>query len=564
MRVAAPMNRFSRPLGGVLLATAMLGLTSCLDLNPNTEACSVTIAPTNISVPVNGRQQTTGTAFDCKGNSIKDKKISYSTANAAIATVAQDGSVIGISVGQTSVTATANKGSATAQVTVTPEVVSTVSINPPSITLRVTNSRTFQAVLRNAGGTIITKPVQWSSGNTGVATVSQTGVVTAVRPGQVQIVAEVDQVLGASTVTVTEIPITACSLSPATQKVTVNGQVQPTLTIRDSTGAILEKSGRAITWQSDNEVVATVNATGLVTTRRAGTAKITALSSENPAVSCATSVEAVDARVDKVVILQPNLTLRLGLPRGMGVLVLDSAGNQITGRQVFWTSVNPTIANITPAGVVTGTALGAARIAVRVDAAVDTSSVLVTKIPVASVRLFPLQLNLEQGTSQQLVPTVTDSVGTVVTDRPIEWLSSDPTKARVSTTGVVTTLNVGTVNIDAVSENAVGRSTVNILLVPVDTILAPTTFTIIRGNTLGFTITVFDRNGVEVRGRPISLVSSRPDIAQVTQEFINGSTVQVQALQVGETLITIRAVNASGNQEGKASIVRVTVVPPTP
>jgi uncharacterized protein YjdB len=268
--------------------------------------------------------------------------------------------------------------------------------------------------------------------------------------------------------------------------------------------------------------------------------------------------------VDKVVILQPNLTLRLGLPRGMGVLVLDSAGNQITGRQVFWTSVNPTIANITPAGVVTGTALGAARIAVRVDAAVDTSSVLVTKIPVASVRLFPLQLNLEQGTSQQLVPTVTDSVGTVVTDRPIEWLSSDPTKARVSTTGVVTTLNVGTVNIDAVSENAVGRSTVNILLVPVDTILAPTTFTIIRGNTLGFTITVFDRNGVEVRGRPISLVSSRPDIAQVTQEFINGSTVQVQALQVGETLITIRAVNASGNQEGKASIVRVTVVPPTP
>ncbi|MEO7522104.1 MAG: Ig-like domain-containing protein, partial [Gemmatimonas sp.] len=153
MRVFAPIARPSLRRAGAaaVLSLAGLGLSSCLDLNPNVEACTVTVAPTIISVPVNGRQPIVGTAFDCKGNSIRDKKISFSTANPAIATVAQDGSVIGISVGQTSISATANKGSATAQVTVTPEVVSSVAINPPSVTLRVTNSRTFQAVLRNGG-----------------------------------------------------------------------------------------------------------------------------------------------------------------------------------------------------------------------------------------------------------------------------------------------------------------------------------------------------------------------------------------------------------------------------
>lgn len=563
MRVFAHTSRLAQlPTRAALVGLAALGLTSCLDLNPNTEACSVTVAPTNITVPVNGRQPIIGTAFDCKGNSIKDKKISYSTANPAIATVAQDGSVIGISVGQTSVTATANKGSATAQVTVTPEVAATVQINPPSITLRKTNTRSLSAVVRNAAGTTIAKTVRWTSSNTAIASVDQNGLVTANLPGVVDIVAEADQVFGTSRVTITEIPIASCSLSPATQKITVTAKAQPVLTLRDSTQAVL--SGlRAITWQSDNEVVATVNQNGLVTAISPGTAKITALSTENPTVSCFASVEAVNARVKEVVIQQRNLVLRLGLPRGMAVAVLDSANNTLANRIVTWTSVTPSIVNVTPAGVVTGISLGTGRIAVNVEGVTDTVSVVVTKIPVASVRLFPLQLNLEQGQSQQITPTVTDSAGTIVTDRDIEWLSSDPTKATVSATGRVTTLSPGTVTIDAVSENASGRAVVNILFVPVDTIVAPETYTIKAGNTLGFTITVFDRNGTEVRGRPISLVSSRPDIASV-DIFTNNSTVTIRALQPGETILTLRAVNASNQAEGKPTFVRVTVTPQTP
>jgi uncharacterized protein YjdB len=564
MRVFAPIARPSRRhVGAALLPLAMLGLSSCLDLNPNVEACSVTVAPTNITVPVNGRQPIVGTAFDCKGNSIRNKKISYSTASPSIATVADDGSVIGISVGQTTVTATANKGSATAQVTVTPEMVATVTVNPPSVTLRSTNTRTFTTVLRTAAGNIITKPVRWSSSNTAIARVDANGVVTADRPGQVQIVAEVDQMLGSSTVTVTEIPIASCSLSPLTQKVTVNGATQPTLVIRDSTQAILPQTGRAITWTSSNEVVAGVNGSGLVSARKAGTAKITAISSENPTVNCETTVEVVEARVDRVVIVPRAGVLRIGVPRALGVTVVDSVNNVLSGRIINWTSVNPAIGTVSNAGVLTGHSVGTARFAVNVEGVVDTVVFSVTKVPVAQVRINPLQVNLEQGQSFPLSAIVTDSTGATVTDRPVEWLSSDPTKATVSQTGLVQTLASGSVTITAVSENSSGQSIVNILLVPVDTIQAPLTFTLVRGATLGFTITIYDRNGTEVRGRPIALSSSRPDIASVPS-VVTTSTVPVQALSVGETVITLRAVNASFQGEGKPSFVRVIVTaPPT-
>ncbi|MEO7522186.1 MAG: Ig-like domain-containing protein, partial [Gemmatimonas sp.] len=419
-------------------------------------------------------------------------------------------------------------------------------------------------VLRNGGGTIITKPVQWSSSNTAVASVSQSGVVTAVRPGQVQIVAETDQVLGASTVTVTEIPIVSCSLSPLTQKVTVNGQTQPSLTIRDSTQAILTLAGRAITWQSDNEVVAVVTQTGLVSARRAGTARIVALSTENPSVSCFTMIEAVDPRVDKVVIQQRTGSLRIGIPRGLTVAVLDSVNNLITGRQTNWTSVTPGIASVSSAGVVTGIALGTARIAVNVEGAVDTVSFAVTKVPVTSVRTSPLQVNLLLGETRQLGVTVTDSTGTIVTDRPVEWISNNPSIASVTQAGVVRALGIGSVLIQAISENSVGQSTVNVLQVPIDTILAPPTFTLFVGQTSGFTITVRDINGVEQRNRLVSAISDLPSIAQVPP-FIQSSTVTVSAFSVGEALITLQAVNASGQSEGKATVVRVIVTrPPTP
>ncbi len=568
MRVSAPIALISRRSFSVVSAVlSSFVLAGCFDFGPE-EACSVTVAPTTVAVTVNGRATVVGTAFDCKGNSIRNKKIAFSTANSSIATVAVDGtsngSVIGISPGSTTISAVANGKSATVQVTVGAEVASSVTVNPSAQTLRVGDARPFVATLRNASGTTITgRTVRWTSSNSAIASVDGSGTVTALQPGNVVITAESDGVTGSSSVLVTLIPVGSCSLAPLTQKVTVTAQAQPTLTLRDTANRVIPTLGRGVAWSSNNEIVAVVSQTGLVTTRAKGTATITATSTETPSVRCESSIEAVDARIVDIVIQQRTGSLRIGVPRLLSVQLLDSLRQVITApRVVTWTSLDNS-ASISSLGIVSGLSVGNARIVATVEGKADTVTFPVTKIPVGRITVTPQQVTVREGQSAQFTATVEDSAGTIVTDRPLEWLSTDPTRATVTNTGFVQTSVSGVVGITA-SSAADGRqsntATLIIQQTPVDNIVAPPSFTLVRGSQVGFTITLRDANGNEIRNRVVQLTSSQPSIAIVPATTSN-STVTVGAVAVGTTELTLQALNANGQPEGKATKVTVTVTP---
>lgn len=547
--------------------SALVLLAACDALNPNKEACSVTIAPTSFTVAVNGSQLVNGTAFDCDGNSMQNKTVNFSSANSAIATVTAGGQVIGISVGQTTVSATANGKSGTAQVTVVAQPPTTVTISPANFTLRLTNVRQFTAVARNSEGNPVTgRTFVWASSNSAVASVDPSGNVSALGIGTATITAVTDGITGASNVTVTNIPIGACSLSPTSQTVTVSAQSQPTLTLRDTANNVLPPLGRPITWVSDNEIVATVSTSGVITARQAGTARITASSVEYPSISCATNFTAVNPRIATATIQPQTGQLRIGIPRQFTVTLADSVGGAIPpGRVVTWTSATPAIATVSATGLVTGIALGSARIAVRAEGAVDTVTFSVTKIPVAVVRLSPLSSSVIQGTPVQLTATVEDSAGTVVTDRVIEWTSSDPTRATVSGTGLVSTLAPGAVLISAISETRVGQSTIAILPIPVDSIVADANYTAaLNAQNKSFAITLRDAAGNQLFNRNVSVTSSVPAVAT---GVVNGQSTAVlitTGSTVGQTTFTLRALNANGQPEGKTTTVTVVITAAVP
>ncbi len=568
MRVFAPFVRLPwRRFRAAAPLLAISGLVGCLDLNPTIATCTVTIAPNVISLPVNSRQQVAGTPFDCKGNSIpaSKKTIKYSTADATVATVTTDGFVIAIAPGQTTVSAVADDKSGVAQVTVTPEVVSSVTVTPTNLTLRRTNARQLSAVLKNLSGTVITgRTVTWASSNSSIASVDQNGNVIALTAGQVIVAATSGTAQGAANIIVTEIPIGSCSLAPTSSKLTVTASVQPVLTLRDTANNILPTVGRPIAWTSDNDVVATVVSTGVITTRKAGVAKITAADVSNPQVNCSTNVEAVDPRIVSVVITPRTGSLRIGTPRVFVATPLDSLNQLIPpGRLVIWTSLAPTVASVTQSGIVTGLALGTARIVVSAEGVRDTVSFPVTKVPVGRVITAPLQILLFERQTAQITATVEDSAGTVVTDRPVEWLSSDPTKLSVSQTGFISAIAPGVVTVTAVSEGRGATSNVLVQQIPIDSILVDAEFSLVRGTSSAFTIMVRDAQGNELRNRTIITTSDKPSIALVNPST-NTSTVSVGGVLVGEAIITLQGVNANGQNEGKVSRVKVIVRLPTP
>ena len=115
--------------------------------------------------------------------------------------------------------------------------------------------------------------VQWKSDKETVATVDNTGKVTAVGAGTAKITATITvagtQYKAECTVTVQEEPVTPEVKFDVTTMELENGQ----------TGTIavtVEPSDAVVTWSSDKETVATVDNTGKVTAVGAGTAKITA------------------------------------------------------------------------------------------------------------------------------------------------------------------------------------------------------------------------------------------------------------------------------------------------
>ncbi len=112
----------------------------------------------------------------------------------------------------------------------------------------------------------------WSSSNTEVATVSETGLVTGVAAGTATITATVsDSVKAEINITVNEI-IAPTAIVISSEATTVEAEQ----TLQVSATTTPETINVPLTWESSDAAVATVSESGLVTGVAAGTAKITA------------------------------------------------------------------------------------------------------------------------------------------------------------------------------------------------------------------------------------------------------------------------------------------------
>jgi hypothetical protein len=158
---------------------------------------------------------------------------------------------------------------------------------------------------------------------------------------------------------------------------------------------------------------------------------------------------------------------------------------------------------------------------------------------------------------------VTDSTGREVTDRAIEWITNDPTKATVSSTGLVQTIAAGNVLISAISEGRVGQSSVIIQQTPTDTIVTVESFSVVRGLTSAFAITLQDSRGNTLRNRNVVVTSDTPGVA-VGSPNLQSTLVSVSGLSVGTATFTLQVVNNNNQNEGKASRVIITVTAPPP
>src|SRR5438270_218531 len=258
----------------------------------------------------------------------------------------------------------------------------------------------------------------------------------------------------------TPAPVATVSVSPATANVLIGATVQLTATPKDANGTPL--SGRVVTWASNNQAVATVSASGLVTAQAVGTATITATSEGKSGTAAITVTDVAVASVDvapATASVPVNGTVQLvATPK-------DGSGTPLAGRVVTWASSSTTIATVSASGLVTGKAAGTATITATSEGKSGTASITVTPVPVAAVTVSPASQTIQTGGAVQLTATPRDASGTPLSGRTITWASDHTGVATVSATGLVTGAGVGTAPITATSEGKSGTAAITVTTV---------------------------------------------------------------------------------------------------
>jgi hypothetical protein len=343
-----------------------------------------------------------------------------------------------------------------------------------------------------------TVSASWSVSDPSVASISSTGLATALGSGYTQIIAESNGITATSDLTVdvasstgsggtTGATITSISIIPGAQTVASPGETTQFIAIgTTSSGSTVNLAGQ-VSWSASSAQIATIGvSTGLAAAIGQGTATITALYSVNGTTVAGTAAFTVQGgtteKYTAVTITPSSNSLSASGQTGQFIALATSGTSGLltdvtTSPQIKWTSSIPTIATI---GLATGLATGVSAGNTTVTAELTnndgtivsgTATIAVSSTPppepLLSLTIIPssITVNNLQGTGQFLAigtystaPYVRD-----LTNSPnLIWISTFPSVFPVdsnsggnsgATAGLVTAYGSGSVSIIAEATN---------------------------------------------------------------------------------------------------------------
>jgi len=273
-----------RPLTALLAVAGALAGSACTTATDPLPAASVRIIPADPVriVRLNQAISLSAQCLNARGEVIPGHAVTWFTSNPLVASVDNDGDVVGLLVGQSTVSANCGAVAAQVQIQVTLVPASSVSITPNGLSLFVGDVQQLAATVQDSANNPLTlqdRQVIWSSDNLPVASVSTGGVVQGVTQGTANVRVTVDGVVSpAIVVTVQRVPVASVTILPLNPpSVMVGQQLQLIAVLRDENGN--ELGNQTVTWSSLDGTKATVGATtGVVTGIAPGSVTIQATS----------------------------------------------------------------------------------------------------------------------------------------------------------------------------------------------------------------------------------------------------------------------------------------------
>jgi len=512
---------------------------------------SISVKPSSVNVPAGRTQQLTVTAIMSNGTTqdVTDSA-AYQSGDASIARVSNSGLVTGKAQGNTNVTVTYQDKTATVPVTVTAPVVEYITAEPKPVALTEGQTQQLTVTARYSDGTTVdvTSLAQYQSENASVATVSASGLITGVSPGNTN----VTMTYGGQTATV---PVTVTELTPVLESISVSpGEVnlpvgrtqQLTITAHLSNGTTQDVTGSA-GYIVENASVVSVSGSGLITAQAQGSTSITVTYQGKTATVSVTVTAPV---VESISVTPALVDLPAGRTQQLTVTATLSNGTtQDVTNSAIYSSNNSAVATVSASGLVTANAQGSATVTVSYDGKTATVSVTVTAPVVESISVTPASVNIPAGRTQQLTVTAHLSSGTTqdVTGSATYNIHNSAI-ATVNNSGLVTGKTQGAATVTVTYQGKTATVPVTVTVPEVESIsVAPSSVNLPAGRTQQLTVMAHYSDGStqDVTGSA-GYVSGNSSVAMVSAAgLVTGKTP-------GSTGITV-------SYGGKTAAVLVTV-----
>jgi uncharacterized protein YjdB len=327
---------------------------------------------------------------------------------------------------------------------------------------------------------------------------ANSGLATGIAAGTAGITATLAGKSGSANLTVTDVTLSSIAVTPANASV-ASGITKQFTAIGIFSDGTSEDITDSVTWSSDNETVATINASGLATGVAAGTAGITATLG---ATSGSANLTVTDATLSSIAVTPANSSVVSGLAKQFTATgtYSDGTSEDITAL-VTWASGDITVATMNAnftadSGLATGVAAGTAVITATLGATSGSANLTVTAATLSSIAVTPTNSSVVSGLAKQFTATGTYSDGTSENITAlVTWASGDITVATMNAnftanSGLATGIAAGTAVITATLGATSGSANLTVTDATLSSIaVTPANSSVVSGLTKQFTAT---------------------------------------------------------------------------
>jgi uncharacterized protein YjdB len=555
------------------------GVSGSVNLTVTATLVSISVTAASLSIAPGTTDQftATGTYNDGSTQNIT-ASVTWSSSNTAVASIssatALQGLAHALSAGSTTISATSGSISGSATLTVTSATVASIAVSPANANIALGVAQQFTAVGTFSDGTTqdITGVVTWKSSVNGVASITVSGLVSAVSVGTTTISAAFGSSTGSAPLTVNATNLSSLSITP------VNGSIaQGTTLAFTAIGTFNDGGTRNLThqvaWSSSDTTVATIGTSNGIATGQSrvnlGTG-VTIITAALGSVSASVNLTVTNAVLSSISIAPSTVTIPIGAQAGFKATgqFNDSSTQDISGN-CQWTSTNTSVATVTSGagfGVqATGVAAGNATINATFAGVTGSAALTVSSATLASIALSPSNAILAPGStlSYSAVGTFTDGSKRGLGGN-LTWSSSNTTVATINNFGAAAGQSAGVTIITVQSGSVSATASLVVEGAALSSIqVSPTNGSVPENINVGFTARGLFANGdnLDLTGA-VTWTSSAPSVATIS----NASGSKGVATAVAPGSATISA--SFGGQAGAASLtvtnVTLTSVSVTP